>query len=64
MADISSKVKALINSVRGTMKGMKEGGMQADGYRQYRREKEVMGEPVMPYEQWRAQAPKLSDKQL
>lgn len=59
MADISSKVKALIDSVRGKLSSATPSGRpldrQMDGYRLYMKEAQAMGEPVQPYQQWLSQ---------
>lgn len=58
MADISGKVKALIESVRGklTTSDKTPSGRPLDkrarGYQLYEREARVMGEPVKSYEEW------------
>lgn len=59
MADISSKVKALIDSVRGKLTSDTPSGRPLDqrrrGYQLYAKEAQVMGEQPMPYEQWLSQ---------
>mgnify|MGYP000910459234 CR=1 FL=1 len=58
MADITGKVKALIESVRGklTTSDKTPSGrpldQRRDGYRLYQREQQAMGEPAVPYEDW------------
>jgi hypothetical protein len=62
MADISAKVKALIDSVRGKLTSAMPAtpsGRPVDqrlrGYQLYAKEAQVMGEQPMPYEQWISQ---------
>lgn len=56
MADISTKVKALIESVRGKLTSQTPSGRPLDqrrrGYQLYAKEAGMMGEPVKSYEQW------------
>lgn len=58
MADLTGKVKALIDSVRGklTTSDKTPSGrpldQRRDGYRLYAREAQAMGETAKPYEQW------------
>lgn len=58
MADISGKVKALIDSVRGKLTSSTQTpsgrplDQRRDGYRLYQREQQAMGEPAKSYEQW------------
>lgn len=58
MADITGKVKALIDSVRGKLTSSTKTpsgrplDQRRDGYRLYQREQQAMGEPAEPYESW------------
>lgn len=58
MADLTGKVKALIDSVRGklTTSDKTPSGrpldQRRDGYRLYAREAAAMGEPAKSYEEW------------
>lgn len=49
MADLTGKVKALVSAVRGSFKSQPK---QLDGYRQYSREQQAMGDKAAPYEEW------------
>lgn len=63
MADISGKVKALIESVRGklTTSDKTPSGRPVDqrrrGYQLYAKEAQVMGETPKSYEEWIAEQP-------
>ena len=58
MSDLTGKVKALIDSVLGklTTSDKTPSGrpldQRRDGYRQYARESQAMGEPAKSYEEW------------